>query len=99
MYRVSRTNTFAAEVSIEIPETNTISSAHTTGSQSQYRLICTWEPMASASSSASCTSRWMLHDSTVATGTTSRGTGSRLINPALSTIDVVPPLQAIVKKL
>src|SRR5437764_1462709 len=76
-----------------------ISNPQTTGSQSQYLLMATCEPMAIASSNATCTSRWMLQDNTVETGTTSRGTGRRLISPALSTIEVVPPLQAMVKKL
>src|SRR5882724_9104360 len=99
MYRVSRTNTLAAAVKSDSPETNTISSDHTTGSQNQYRFTETWEPMAMASRSASWTNRWILQDRTVETGTTSRGTGRRLMRPALSTMEVVPPLQAIVKKL
>jgi hypothetical protein len=38
-------------------------------------------------------------DSTAAKGMISRGAGTRLIRPALSTIEVVPEIQAMLKKL
>ena len=51
------------------------------------------------SSSPIWISRWTQLDSTLATGTSSRGTGTRLISPAFSTSDVVPELHATAKKL
>ena len=41
----------------------------------------------------------MQHANTAVMGTTSLGTGTRLISGALSTIDVVPVSHAMVKKL
>src|SRR4051812_27451022 len=81
------------------PQTKTISSAHTTGSHSQCTLKPLWENTATVSNSKIWTSRWMQHDSTVVMGMISRGTGTRLIRPALSTMEVVPVPQATVKKL
>src|ERR1022692_439382 len=46
-----------------------------------------------------CTRRCTQLESTLAMGTISRGTGTRLMRPALSTMEVVPVLHATVKKL
>src|ERR1019366_3976382 len=91
--------TFTAEKNSASPQTNTICIAHTNGSQSHWRLTLTPEIRSTENKRPICTSRGTQLESTVVMGTISRGTGTRLMRPALSTMEVVPVLQATVKKL
>src|SRR5579862_6189813 len=83
----------------ERPHTKTISRAQINGSHSHWRLGVLPNKKASTNNNPIWISRWTQLESTAASGMISRGAGTRLINPALSTRDVVPEIQAIVKKL
>src|ERR1039458_8069677 len=96
---MSRMKTFNDAVISEIPHTNTISRPHTKGSQAQYRFGLPPDTNTNTNSSPIWISRCRQFDRTAASGMTSRGTATRLINPALSTSEVVPDSQAMVKKL
>src|SRR6266853_2441505 len=98
-YRVSRMKTLSALDPRASPQTKTTYNPHTTGSH--HHDAAGRSPKASVRpiSSATWISRWTPLDSTAATVTTSRGTGTRFTSAALSMIDVVPVSQAPVKKL
>src|SRR5579864_2076792 len=98
-YRISRMYTLSAEDANARPHTNTISSAQTSGSHSQY--LFTWIPKASviATNSPIWMNRCKQLDRTAAIGTISRGIASRLMRPALSRTDPVPTSHAALKKL
>src|SRR3954452_10642517 len=98
-YRISRTKTLIADVNSESPQTNRTSNPQTTGSHNQNTLGRRPNANTAPSNSRICTPRCKQLESTAAMGTTSRGTGTRLTSPLLSTIDVVPASHAIVKKL
>src|ERR1035438_8312265 len=91
--------TLTAEKKSANPQTNTICSPQTSGIQSHWRLIVSPEIRATEINRAICTNRCTQLDRTLVMGTTSRGTGTRLIRPALSTMEVVPVIHATVKKL
>src|SRR5664280_88428 len=91
--------TLIAEKNSAIPQTNTICIAHTRGSQTHWRLTPIPEIRSTANKRPICTSRWTQLERTLVMGTISRGTGTRLIRPALSTMDVVPVIHDTVKKL
>src|SRR5262249_10532182 len=69
------------------------------GSQSQWMLTPLPYQRATHSKSAIWIIRCKVFDSTLATGMISRGKGTRLMRLALSTSEVAPEIQLIVKKL
>src|ERR1035437_8389289 len=91
--------TLTAEKNSASPQTNTICIAHTNGSQSNWRLTLTPEIRSTENKRPICTSRCTQLESTLVMGTISRGTGTRLIRPSLSTMQVEPVIHDTVKKL
>src|ERR1017187_6336058 len=96
---MSRIYTLSADVIRERPHTNITSSPHINGSQIQWRFGAFPDKNTSPIKRPIWINRCKQFESTAASGMISRGAGTRLIRPALSTSEVVPELQVMLKKL